>query len=73
MDLLVDMNLSPVTVNYLNSIGHNAVHARDLGLKRAKDKELLKVAASLGRVVITQDLDFGELIFFSDESPRQAR
>lgn len=67
MRFLIDMNLSPLTAKYLGKQGHEVVHARDLGLKQAKDRELLKVAISERRIVITQDLDFGDLIIFSEE------
>lgn len=66
MRFLVDMNLSPLTVDYLNKKGYDAVHARVLGLKQAKDKELLKVAITERRIIITQDLDFGDLVIFSE-------
>lgn len=55
MRFLVDMNLSPLTADYLKEQGYDAVHARDLGLKQAKDKELLKVAITQKRMIITQD------------------
>lgn len=64
MRFLVDMNLSPLTADYLNKKGYDAVHARDLGLKQAKDKELLTVAITERRIIITQDLDFGDLVLF---------
>ncbi|HDP70264.1 MAG TPA: hypothetical protein ENN38_05610 [Actinobacteria bacterium] len=67
MKFLVDMNLSPLAALHLNNQGHDAVHARNLGLKKAKDKELLKVAVSEKRIVVTQDLDFGELILFAEK------
>ena len=35
---------------------------QDKGLSRAKDSEILRIARSEGRIVLTMDLDFGALL-----------
>lgn len=39
MKFLIDMALSPKTVEFLNSIGHEAVRADRIGMAKAKDSE----------------------------------
>lgn len=61
MKFLVDMALSPALSRWLREQDHDAVHASELGLDRAPDSEILRVAAETERVVITADLDFPRL------------
>lgn len=35
---------------------------RDLGMRYAKDQEIIDFALKTGRVVITRDLDYGEIL-----------
>lgn len=68
MKLLLDMPVSPLTVKWLTERGHDAVHAFSLGLDRAPDRDLLERAASEGRVVVTADTDFPQLLALSGET-----
>src|SRR5205823_4853434 len=61
MRLLLDMVLPPSVANWLRSEGHDALHVRDLGLSGAPDSEIFARAAADGRIVVTFDLDFGEV------------
>src|SRR6202163_3194994 len=58
MKILVDMNLSPSWVSYLNAAGFDAVHWSTIGPLNAPDSELMKSASDRGYVVLTADLDF---------------
>lgn len=62
MRFLADMGISPRSVVYLNDLGHDAVHLHDEDLDRLSDADILAKAQNQGRVVITHDLDFGDLI-----------
>lgn len=62
MRFLADAGISPHTVEFLNHLGHDAVHVRTLGLQRAADSELAARARADGSVVLTFDLDFGEVL-----------
>jgi predicted nuclease of predicted toxin-antitoxin system len=62
MKLLLDMNIPPRWVGDLVAAGHEAVHWRDVGDIRAGDKALLAYARDAGRVVVTHDLDFGDIL-----------
>ena len=62
MKFLADMGISPRAVEYLRTVGHDAVHLHELGLDRMADSEILAKARAESRVVITHDLDFGDLL-----------
>ena len=68
MKFLVDMGISPMTVDYLQKLGHDAVHVHAEGLDRLPDSDVLKKAREEGRVLLTHDLDFGLLIAASEAS-----
>ena len=62
MRFLADMNLSPSTVADLASGGIDIVRISSLLPVNASDKEILDLARSAGRVVITHDVDFYALL-----------
>jgi predicted nuclease of predicted toxin-antitoxin system len=62
MRFLADAGVSPKTVRFVNQLGHDAIHVRTLGLERATDRELVERAAMDRRVILTFDLDFGEVL-----------
>ena len=62
MKFLADMGISPRSVEYLRGKGCDAVHLCEEGLERLADSEVLAKGRAEGRVVLTHDLDFGELM-----------
>ena len=62
MRFLADAGVSPKTVDFLKQRGHEAVHVRTLGLQRAGDPQLVERARADASVVLTFDLDFGEIL-----------
>ena len=62
MRFLLDMNLPPAIGDRLRAEGHDAIHALDAGYGELSDHELFERAASDARIVVTFDLDFGEII-----------
>lgn len=62
MRFLLDMNLPPAMAEWLRSAGHDAVHIRELGLAHLPDREVFARAAQEERIVVTFDLDFGEIV-----------
>lgn len=62
MKVLLDMNLSPLWVGFLAESGLEAVHWSQLGPVTAPDAEIMAFAKLNGFVVLTQDLDFGEIL-----------
>lgn len=65
MKFLANMGISPVTVDFLRRLGHDAVHLHEEGLDRLPDPDLLEKARREGRVLLTSDLGFGELLAHS--------
>lgn len=62
MRFLVDANLSPRVADWLREQGHDAAHVFDLGLGTAADHEILEAATRSGQILLTVDLDFGEIL-----------
>lgn len=61
MRILVDMSVDIRVADWLRSQGHDAVHLRDEGLHRMPNGEIFAKALSEDRIVVTSDLDFGEI------------
>jgi predicted nuclease of predicted toxin-antitoxin system len=51
--------------SWLNSQGHDATHLRDEGLQRLPNGGVFEKAIAESRVVVTFDLDFGEIVALS--------
>ncbi len=62
MRFLADMGVSQGVVDWLRSEGHDATHLREEGLHRMPNGEIFEKAAKEGRIVLTLDLDFGEIV-----------
>ena len=62
MKLLADVGISMATVRALRQQGHDIVHLREEGLQRLPDPEIMGRARAEGRVVLTFDLDFADLL-----------
>jgi predicted nuclease of predicted toxin-antitoxin system len=62
MRFLADMGISPRVVEELRQNGHDAVHLTEQGLNRLIDGDILQKARQENRVLLTHDLDFGELL-----------
>ena len=62
MDLLADENVHGAIVEWLRVAGHNVVSVAE-SLKGCPDTELLSLARDQRRILVTADLDFGELVF----------
>lgn len=65
MNFLADMGVSMSTVHALRHLGHDVTHLRDQGLMRMEDPDVVTKARSEGRIVLTFDLDFGEIMALS--------
>ncbi len=62
MRFLADAGISPKTVDFLKQVGHEVIHVRTLGLQRAPDLQLVERARADGSVIVTFDLDFGDIL-----------
>jgi len=62
MRILIDMNLTYRWVDCLRDAGHEAVHWSSLGPPLAKDREICDYARTYGYVLLTNDLDFPQIL-----------
>jgi predicted nuclease of predicted toxin-antitoxin system len=59
---LVDECLTPRVAERLVAAGHDAVHVGEVGLLGSPDADVMAEATASGRVVVSADTDFGELL-----------
>jgi len=69
MKFLADQDIYGTTIRFLIGLGHEVVPVVQLGLAQAEDAELLRVANSQGRILISRDRDFGALVFVHGGGP----
>ena len=62
MRFLADMGVSKRVVEWLRSSGHDAIHLRDEGLQQLPNGQIFQKAIREERIVLTFDLDFGEVV-----------
>ncbi|MBI5676256.1 MAG: DUF5615 family PIN-like protein [Nitrospirae bacterium] len=60
MKLLIDENISPEITSRLRTLKHDVKSIREC-CKGYEDEKIVEVALSEERIIITYDLDFGEL------------
>jgi predicted nuclease of predicted toxin-antitoxin system len=65
---LTDQDVYEVTVLRLVALAHDVTRARELGLSRATDEQLLQRADREGRVLVTRDKGFGQLVFLHGQA-----
>jgi len=65
MRFLADMGVSQRIVEWLRSEGHDAVHLRDEQLHRLPNGAIFEKAEAERRIILTFDLDFGEIVALS--------
>jgi predicted nuclease of predicted toxin-antitoxin system len=62
MRLIVDESTGQAVLEYLREAGHDVLAVADV-MPQANDREVLARAATDQRILITNDKDFGELVF----------
>lgn len=62
MDLVVDMNLAPRWCQFLAQNGHTATHWSSIGPHTASDREIFDYARQNKLIVLTNDLDFPQIL-----------
>ncbi len=62
MRFLADMGISQSTSKWLKGKGHDAIHLREKGWHRISDAEIIKKAVEEDRIILTCDLDFGDIM-----------
>ena len=59
---LANMNISPVTVEALRNHGWDIIRVSEVMDEKSKDIDVLVYAQKQNKVVITQDLDFSQIL-----------
>ena len=62
MKFLCNMGISPKTVAFLRAQGHDAKRLLEERLERLADSEIVDKARAEQSVILTSDLDFGQLL-----------
>src|SRR5689334_11807985 len=69
MRFLGDMGVSIRIVEWLREQGHDAIHVREIGMGQSLDTDILAHSRRKDRIVLTFDLDFGDLLAAWGEQP----
>jgi len=67
MRFIVDESAGVAVVEYLRSAGHDVLAVAEV-MRQADDQDILARASSEARILITNDKDFGELVFRSNRA-----
>lgn len=71
MNFIIDAQLPRRLVRVLQHAGHDAIHTLDLPAKnRTPDKEIIHIAESTDRIVVTKDADFVETFILYQRPPK---
>ena len=68
MRLLAHMHISPRTVEFLRSLGHEVVRVNEILPATASDETIVARAIEENRAVLTQDLDFSATVDLAGKS-----
>ena len=63
---LLDADMPRSSAEVFRNFGFDIEDVRDIGLGSAKDKEIIDYALSEGRIIVTRDTDFGEVLRYPD-------
>jgi len=64
LKFLLDENLSQETANFLNALGYDVKTVVQFRLAGAEDQKVADKAVATRTILITLDLDFGEMYYF---------
>jgi len=62
--LLADENIPKSSIEFLIRKGIDVKTLPEYGKQGSKDKEVVELAIKEGRIILTQDLDFGKIYYF---------
>jgi predicted nuclease of predicted toxin-antitoxin system len=62
---LLDMGIAQSVALWLKSQGHEAIHLNDEHLYKLPDIAILEKAVNEKRIILTTDMDFGQLLAFN--------
>ncbi|MEX2703022.1 MAG: DUF5615 family PIN-like protein [Candidatus Baldrarchaeia archaeon] len=59
---LLDADMPRSSAEVIRSLGYEVEDVRDIGLGAAKDREIIEYALRNKQIIITRDVDFGEIL-----------
>lgn len=62
LEFLLDADMPRSSVEIIRSLGFNAEDVRDIGMRPARDKEIIEYALNNNCIIVTRDTDFGEVL-----------
>lgn len=65
IQLLLDQGLPLSSASLLASLGYDALHVEEADYSRADDRRIIELALAQGRVIVTLDSDFHQLLALS--------
>lgn len=65
---LANENISPLSVEFIRTLGYDIKSVKEAGLKGSSDEKIVKFAISENRTIITLDLDYGEMYYFASSA-----
>lgn len=68
LKFLLNGNLSIETKYFLEELGYSVKTIAEFGLRNAEDIEIIQFAQKNNYIIITFDLDFGEIYYFANPS-----
>ena len=67
MQFKLDENLPPSAVELLQGLGHDVMTVYDQGLQSCNDPQVLEACQTEGKVLLSLDLDFSNILVFPPE------
>ena len=67
MKFFLDANIPHSALEVFKGLNLKSLHARDIGLSRADDKEIFDYAVKNNSILVTKDLEFANPMLFSVE------
>lgn len=65
--ILADMPISPKTAEHIRKLGIECRHLTEFQMEKALDEEIIKFAKKNNYTILTEDLDFGTILYYTQE------
>lgn len=64
MRFLLDANIPVSCKEIFHEFGCDALHVMEAGLSQAPDKDIIEFAVKNKRILVTKDIEFGNVLFY---------
>lgn len=66
LKFLMDADMPRSSAQVIRNMGFDVDDVRDIGMRAAKDREIIEYALIKKRIIITRDTDFGEVLRYPE-------